>query len=68
MERRLGVLVQGRMRALGLGEFGRGVRVPSKSEAIDVEEPVAGCDLMLRCQSARGVREQFRKVVVVDLF
>lgn len=68
MERRLGVLVQGRVRALGFREFGRGGRVPSKSEAIDVEEPVAGCDLVLRCQGARGVGEQFREVVVVDLF
>jgi len=49
MERRLRVLVQGRVRALGLREFGRGGCVPSKSEAIDVEEAVAGCDLMLRC-------------------
>jgi len=49
VEWRLGVLVQSGVRALGLREFGRGGRVPSKSEAIDVEEAVAGCDLMLRC-------------------
>lgn len=68
MERRLGVLIQGRMWTLGLREFGRRGRVPSESEAIDVEEPVAGCDFMLCCQGARGVGEQFGEVVVVDLF
>ncbi len=68
MERRLGILVQGRVRALGLREFGRGGRVPGESEAIDIEKPVTGCNLMLRCQGARGVGEQFREVVVVDLF
>jgi len=65
MEWRLGVLVQGRVRALRLGELGRGGGIPGKAEAINVKEAVAGCDFMLRCQ---GMRQEFGQVVVVDLF
>ena len=57
VERGLGVFVKGRVRAVGLGESGRGGRVPSETEAVDVEEAVARCDFVFCGYGAWGVGE-----------
>lgn len=49
-------------------ERGADGRVPCDAEAVDVEEAVAQRDFVLACFLARNVREEFREVVVVDLF
>lgn len=43
-------------------------RVPCDAEAVDVEEAVAQRDFVFARLLPRHVREEFREVVVVDLF
>lgn len=49
-------------------ELGRHRRVVGYSEAIDVEKTVARSNFVFRCEGVWVVGEEFREVVLVDLF
>ena len=68
MKRRLYGFIEGGSGAVGCGAEGGAIgSVPGESKAVDIEETIAGSNLLFGGYIGERMGEQFGKVMLVDL-